>query len=624
MPPNEVLSPRPVRSWMPIPSTSPPPYEELVDFSYEKEDPVPTASSSTEPFIPLTPEPIHVFSPIPNPPSVHPWLARAGSGESVDHLRDALSDLETRMAMLLSERDVLEHRLESAVRLQSPVHRLPSELLASIFIACVLTMEEEDSLMLTTLMLVCRHWKEVTLNTPIVWSRVVAGTHHPLSNAYRKLERSKSCPMNISVDFSPRTEYSTVSTDSIVRTMDLLRTSIWRWKSFRLTVPNRPQASAALMRCKDPAPLLEVLSVHILHSMQDDGMQHSNPPRPVFNGQTPSLTSCSMTSFNFGWDMHLVSRLRVLKLGGYWNGYAPSLETTLAMLRACPHLEEFSLRNMSDIDIGACQEYETDPAEYDELYERFARTGDTRMIQLPRLTKLSFYYSGTVRSRIVLGLLSCPALEDVDLCFLDNVSPMIEHLRRQSLTKLPLRRLRIESSFFSELKLARFLRRVPSLTTLDLVDVEDASPSLLKNLAAPATSQSWACPKLTHLSLEGCTTLDWESIRSVVESRLPPQARAFPRPATDSKSPSRGFSSASSAAQRPPIASSSASAFAANAHILAHTPSTALTRTSPFGQPQRLQCLDLTRCHQLSKEMIQWLRLYVEDVKCDTSKNVWE
>ncbi|EKM51811.1 uncharacterized protein PHACADRAFT_102414 [Phanerochaete carnosa HHB-10118-sp] len=608
---------------MPIPSTSPPPYEEFD--RHEKEAPAPSAPSP-EPLIPPTPEPIHVFSPIPNPPSVHPWVPRtnvATTGESVDHLRDAINDLETRMAMLLSERDMLEHRLENAVRLQSPVRRLPSELLASIFIACVLTMEEEDSLMLITLMLVCRHWKEVTLNTPILWSRVVAGTHHPLSNAFRKLERSKSCPLSICVDFSPRMEHGTVSTESIVRTMDLLRTSIWRWKTFRLTVPNRPQAHAALMRCKDPAPLLEVLAVHVLHSMQDDGMQHSNPPRSVFNGQTPSLTSCSMTSFNFGWDMHLVSRLRALKLGGYWNGYAPSLETTLAMIRACPHLEEFSLRNMSDIDSGACQDFEADPSEYDELYERFARTTDARTIQLPRLTKLSFYYSGTIRTRVVLGLLSCPALESVDLCFLDNVSPMIEHLRKQSLTKLPLRRLRIESSFFSELKLARFLRRVPSLTTLELVDVEDASPSLLKNLAAPATSQTWVCPKLTHLSLEGCTTLDWESMRSVVESRLPPQARAFPSPSADPKAP-RGLSSASAAAQRPPIASSSASAFAATAHILAHTPSTALTKASPFGQPQRLQSLDLTRCHQLSKEMIQWLRLYVEDVKCEIMRGVWD
>lgn len=376
------------------------------------------------------------------------------------------------MASLLSERDSLELRLESAVRLQSPVHRLPSELLASIFTTCIMTMEEEDSLMLSTIMLVCRHWRDVALNTPIVWSRIVAGTHHPLSKAFCKLERSKSIPLHICVDFSPRVENGTVTTESIVRTMDLLRTSVWRWKTFRLTVPNRPQAHAALMRCKDPAPLLEVLSIRVLHSMQED-VYHANPPRAIFEGQAPSLTSCSMTSFNFGWDMHLVSHLRVLKLGGYWNGYAPSMDTTLAIIRASPYLEELTLRNMSDVDSGSCPEVD----DYDDLQ---VHVSDTRMIHLPRLTKASFYYSGTLRTRTIFGLLSCPALETVELCFLDNVSPIIEHLRRQSLTRLALRHLRIETCFFSELKLARFLQRVPSLTTLELVDVDDVSPSLLK------------------------------------------------------------------------------------------------------------------------------------------------
>jgi hypothetical protein len=373
------------------------------------------------------------------------------------------------MKSLLNERDMLEHRLESAVRLQSPVHRLPSELLASIFTTTIMTLQEEDTFMLSTLMLVCRHWKEVVLNTPIIWSRIVTGIHHPLSKAFRKLERSKSIPLQIVVDFSPRVENGSVSTESIVRAIDLLSTSIWRWKTFRLTVPNRPQARAALMRCRDPAPLLEVLSIHVLHSMQED-VYHPNTSCSIFNGQTPSLTSCSMTSFNFGWDMNFLRRLRVLKLGGYWNGYAPSMDTTLSILRACPHLEELSLRNMSDIDSGACED--ADPSE--------VRTNDTRMIHLPRLTKATFYYSGALRTSTILGLLSCPALQSIELSFLDNASPMIEHLHRQSLTLLPLRHLRIESCFLNEMKLARLLRRIPSLTSLQLVDVEDLSPGLLK------------------------------------------------------------------------------------------------------------------------------------------------
>jgi hypothetical protein len=49
------------------------------------------------------------------------------------------------MASLMSQRRDLESRLEQAVRLQSPVLRLPSELLSSIFIIGVMGDMEEDN-----------------------------------------------------------------------------------------------------------------------------------------------------------------------------------------------------------------------------------------------------------------------------------------------------------------------------------------------------------------------------------------------------------------------------------------------------------------------------------------------
>lgn len=403
---------------------------------------------------------------------------RMASNLSIPHLREALHSLESKMASLLSERELLESRLEQAVRLQSPIQRLPDELLSVIFEIGVLDRNEEDSIMLSSLMLVCQYWRDVAVNTPTLWSYIVTGTHHAIDRARLKLERSKSVPLHVVVDFSPRMEYGSVTTETLVHAMDLLRPSIWRWKTFHLTVPNRPQAHATLMRCRERAPLLEVLSVRVCHSMQED--HYSSPPIPLFDGRTPRLRSCSFTSFNFNWDLNLVSRLRVLKLGGYWNGFAPSVDVILGIIRACPHLEEFALRNMSDVDPESWASIDVDPSDYDGVAERLVRVADTRPIHLPLLKKASFYYCGNVRTRTILGLLSFPALERIDLCFLDNVSPMVECLRRQSLTHLPLRHMRIESSFFNELKLLRLLRRLPALTTLEFVDVEDVSSNLMK------------------------------------------------------------------------------------------------------------------------------------------------
>ena len=452
-------------SWASDKSSSPPPYE-LYDIYPSIHVPAANGLPNGTP------------RPTPRTPDLRSGVSgttqkTTPSNVLIPHLREALTSLDSRMATLLSERDILESRLEQAVRMQSPVQRLPSELLASIFTRGVLGTEEEDSLMLSNLMLVCRYWKDVAINTPVLWSRIAAGTRHSLGKAKRKLERSKSVPLHICVDFSPRVHNGNVPTECIILAMDLLQTSIWRWKSFHLTIPNRSQAQFALARCSEEAPLLEVLSIRILHSMQEDHYPQRVSPL-LFEGRTPSLRSCSFTSFNFNWDMKLLSRLRVLKLGGYWNGFSPSVDTILGILKACPSLEEFSLRNMSDVD--------PDSKPSAGLLEYHPpRQSDTRMIHLPRLAKLTFHCAGIARTRAVMDAISFPALETIELSFLDNVSPIIEHLFQQSLTLLPLRRIRIESSLFNDLRLVnKLLRKLSSITTLELVDCEDASSELLK------------------------------------------------------------------------------------------------------------------------------------------------
>ncbi|KAN0105380.1 hypothetical protein V8E52_011089 [Russula decolorans] len=104
---------------------------------------------------------------------------------------------------------------------------------------------------------------------------------------------------------------------------------------------------------------------------------------------------------------------------------------------------------------------------------------------------------------------SCATLA---LCYMDNTTTLLNHLKRQSLTLLPLQHLRIEASFFGELELVRLPSWTSSLTMLGLVDVEDAFSSLIKSLSAPTTTTSWICPKLETLSLDGCTTLDWDAL----------------------------------------------------------------------------------------------------------------
>ncbi|KAF5382747.1 hypothetical protein D9615_002905 [Tricholomella constricta] len=514
------------------------------------------------------------------------WTSRsAPTAISIPLLREAIDSLDSKMATLMSRRHELESHLEQAVRLQSPVLRLPSELLSSIFVMGVLGIRDDDPVMVSTLMLVCRYWSDVALNTPILWTKISMSPHDSLEKARRKLERSRSCPLDITVNFGPRMEYNSSITEHVIHAMDLIRPALWRTKSFRLSVPNRPQAHAALLRCQEDAPLLETLSIRIFHSMQDD--TYSSPPLPLFNGHTPRLQSCSLSSFNFGWDHTLVSRLRVLKLGGYFNSFTPSASTLLGILRQCPDLEELALRNMSSVDSDTCQ----------SRSEEFHSSPPSKSVQLRRLTKVSFYYSGAALTRQIMSQVAFSNLESLEMCYLENVTPVLHLLYTQALTRLPLRHLRIETCLFNEIKFLNLLRRLPSLVTLELVDVEDASSSLLKGLSS---SQPWVCPRLETLAIDGCTALDWDSLRTFVESRLPANPHTYPQ-----------FHGSPMSISSSTSASAKAQAQPKNGYIV----------TSQT--PQRLRAIDITRCSHISKEMVQWLRMYVADVKCEPAKGVW-
>lgn len=314
-----------------------------------------------------------------------------------------------------------------------------------------------------------RYWAEVVLDTPMLWAKISVSPHDSLEKARRRLMRSKSCSLDININFGPRLEYSNAHSvdEQVVHAMELFRPVLWRTQSFSLTVPNRPQAYAALLSCQEDAPLLENLTIHVYHSMQVD----SRLPRllPLFNGCTPNLRTCSLTSFNFGWDLSLMTGLRVLKLGGYFNSFAPSPSTLLDILRQCPELEELTLRNMSDVDSNSCKSFMVE----DDLLV-------TSKIHLPRLKSMSFYYSGLGHTLEIMNHVSFPNLESLELAYLENVNPLLQILYAQALTRLPLKTLRIETCIFSEVKFINLLLKLPSLVSLQLVDVEDLSYMTLK------------------------------------------------------------------------------------------------------------------------------------------------
>ncbi|TRM64126.1 hypothetical protein BD626DRAFT_547837 [Schizophyllum amplum] len=525
---------------------------------------------------------------------------------AIARLRAAIDTVDAQMAGLMHERSSLETSLERAVRLQSPVNRLPSELLAA----------DDDPAMLSALMLVCRYWAQLAIATPCLWSTITVSAHESLERVRRRLERSKACPLDVSICFEQRAELASICSpeqhkhrvmDHVVRAMDLIRPALWRTQRFRLAVPTRAHAHAALARCREDAPLLEALAVEIGEPAHDEPSLTAS--LPLFNGHTPRLRACALASFNCSWQPTLLSNLRVLALGGYFNGAAPDPATLLGVLRACPELEELALRNVHDPEeaLGRSLSFcgiptSTTPA-----------ATASRGLALPNLRRLSLYSVGSTLVAALAAALVLPALEAVELCYLQDVGPLVQLLHQQSLTRLPLRALR-------------------------LVDIDDLSPAFLKGLSA---SQPPVCPRLETLSLEACTTVDWDAIRTFVELRsganptagagvrsqshdrvrsAPMSASVFAAGAAPAYVPT-GYSSASAAAAAPktPSVSSASGYSSASASAAVHATQRTRAQTTPPRYAARLHAIDVRRCSQISREMVQWLRMYVPEVRYESS-----
>ena len=73
-----------------------------------------------------------------------------------------------------------------------------------------------------------------------------------------------------------------------------------------------------------------------------------------------------------------------------------------------------------------------------------------------------------------------PALEAVELCYLDSIGPVLQHLTSQAVTGLPLTRLHIENCSFREQDLLSLLYRLAVLSVLELVDVHDVGSGILQ------------------------------------------------------------------------------------------------------------------------------------------------
>jgi hypothetical protein len=213
------------------------------------------------------------------------------------------------------------------------VQSIPYELLATIFAYGSHPSDNQDN-GLPFPLLVCsvnRHWRNVALNSPIVWSCIDVSVKQPFDVTERWIKRSKGCLIDVTLTF--RGVVRKVDVDVMI---DLVVPHVGRWRRFFLDATDRADVEKVLSRVRGaPAPYLRRFWIRNFGYIGQDS-SHS----PIISIRAPMLHSVQLEHVPLWCSPPLVG-LRVLSL----NNIRPTYSEIYNIASKCPLLNELILRN---------------------------------------------------------------------------------------------------------------------------------------------------------------------------------------------------------------------------------------------------------------------------------------
>lgn len=246
----------------------------------------------------------------------------------LESLQSEISCLQMLLDALQGEKNQVETYIEAHRTLMSPIRRIPSETLGEIFMYCLPSDTQPFSvrdmkqapLLITT---ICRHWRRVSIDTPMLWSSLHIHLPYRLSEevAFRRitgvnlwLERSATLPISVSLHGCSR--YRDDSPDE--PTYDVADTN-WQLRSSKTMM----SFMKSLQRFNH-----RILCLHLCLSPEDFRMFHSFlQPSTSF----PALVSLKLDKYNYGYpepgvpDLFLGlakgSRMPALRTLDFTRGY---------------------------------------------------------------------------------------------------------------------------------------------------------------------------------------------------------------------------------------------------------------------------------------------------------------
>ncbi|KAH7927841.1 hypothetical protein BV22DRAFT_244612 [Leucogyrophana mollusca] len=246
------------------------------------------------------------------------------------HIDKELEALVRRMGDLRSQRNTL-----------SRISSLPPELLAAVFVQYARQSFSEThqpsyynpkiakQLMWTKVTHVCRHWRQVALSCPALWTFLVFTSSPWLKEM---LVRSKMAPLVIDVDLA---RIQSDVEDAVAMALE----HSTRVRDLRLVAP-KGVMEGLFAPLTAPAPLLESFTVS-----NKPGTINFALPTTLFGGEAPRLRKIELFKCDIAWPAPLLVDLVHLDINYLDAGSRPTMKQLLSSLGRMPALHTLLLED---------------------------------------------------------------------------------------------------------------------------------------------------------------------------------------------------------------------------------------------------------------------------------------
>ncbi|KAI9444551.1 hypothetical protein H4582DRAFT_2070281 [Lactarius indigo] len=318
---------------------------------------------------------------------------------SIPPLKRRTQAIDAEIKSLEESIRVLRHRRNAL----APVSSLPTEVTTAIFsFLCLPGTSQQGGkpdhhLSSLRISHVCRQWREIALDLPLLWSHFDFASVNP-AGATEMLARAKTAPLYVEA-----------------------RVPTYFWDGFRFSAFQKELQSHASQICHlsisaepfhlrrtlegltSPAPTLEYLSLTI------DKYRFKTPsrvsvPDTLFDGATPRLSCLKLYNCNISWQSPLLKGLENLEIRVLSTNENPSLAVWLDALDEMPQLKTLVLHSASPPGL----------VNFSHGYFLFndLRFNVERTVTLPFLTHFDFSDSADACA-LALAHLILPALTSV-------------------------------------------------------------------------------------------------------------------------------------------------------------------------------------------------------------------